>query len=174
MKADSAGVRRDGAQRRPVPKMMQADDMAMQIQTARFGQISVSPTDVFFFPRGLIGFENHRHWVLLADADNDALAWLQSTSDSKLALAVVSPRRFAPGYRVRVEPSDLSALQLDEVGQAYVLNIVAENNGKLTINLRAPLLINLERRMGRQVVTGDDQPLQWELASPSRHLKKSA
>jgi flagellar assembly factor FliW len=42
------------------------------------------------------------------------------------------------------------------------------------MNLRAPILINLDRRLGCQVVTTDDQPLQMELTKPTAQLRKSA
>ena len=146
----------------------------MHIRTARFGIVSVHPDDVFYFPYGLIGREDCRHWVLLADAGNEAIGWLQSTTDPDLAIAVISPRRFAPHYRVRVPQRELAAIELEEVGQAYVLNVVAKNNGQLTANLRAPLILNLDRKLGRQVVTGDEQPVQWELTPPPVELRKSA
>jgi flagellar assembly factor FliW len=146
----------------------------MQISTTRFGNIGMDKQDVIFFPKGLIGLEDIRHWVLLADAENEALGWLQSTADPEVALAVISPRRFIPHYRVRVGKRELAAVDLESLTQAYVLTIVSENRGRLTANLRAPLVFNLERRLGRQIVTSDDQPLQWELTVPRLKIRKSA
>jgi len=40
--------------------------------------------------------------------------------------------------------------------------------------LKAPVVINLERRLGRQVVANGDQPVQYELISQPAPLKKSA
>ena len=66
----------------------------MQISTTRFGTIAVDVDDLVHFPHGLIGFEESRHWVLLADPANTAVGWLQSADRPSTALAVVSPRRF--------------------------------------------------------------------------------
>ena len=82
-----------------------------------------------------------------------------------IALPVVSPRRFVSEYQVRLEPSDVDVLQLTSVDQAYVLGIVSRDEETLTLNLRAPLVINLDRRIGCQVVTVDPQPMQYELAT---------
>ncbi len=146
----------------------------MLITTSRFGSVPVKPEDVFSFPHGLIGLESCRQWVLLSDADNDAVGWLQSTNLPETALAVISPRRFLPDYEVRVNRGQLAPLELTGVDQAFVLVIVAKNAGLLTVNLKAPLIINLNRRVGRQIVTSDDQPVQFELTSPSLKLRKSA
>jgi flagellar assembly factor FliW len=89
-------------------------------------------------------------------------------------MPVVSPRRFVSDYQVRLEPSDVDVLQLTSVEQAYVLGIVSRDDETLTLNLRAPLVINLDRRIGCQVVTADAQPMQYELATLPVNLRRSA
>ncbi len=74
----------------------------MQVQTTRFGTVEMRAEDVLLFPNGLLGMEDCRQWVLLADAQNDALGWLQSLTRAEVALAVVSPRRYVPDYQLRV------------------------------------------------------------------------
>ncbi len=146
----------------------------MKIHTTRFASIEIEPDDILFFRNGLIGFEDCRHWVLLADSDNSSVAWLQSMQHSDVALPVVSPRRFVSGYQVRLEPTDVDMLQLSEVEQAFVLSVVSRNEESLTLNLRAPLVINLDRRIGSQVITVDPQPMQYELTALPTIMRRSA
>lgn len=146
----------------------------MKIHTTRFATIEIEPDDILFFRNGIIGFEDCRHWVLLADSDNSSVAWLQSMQHSDIALPVVSPRRFVNGYQVRLEPADVDILQLSEVEQAFVLSVVSRNEESLTLNLRAPLVINLDRRIGSQVITVDSQPMQYELAALPTTMRRSA
>src|SRR5580698_8792159 len=86
---------------------------AMDIQTTRFGAVTIEAEDILVFPTGLMGLEDCQHWVLLADAQNDALGWLQSTSRPEVALAVVTPRRFVPDYQVRIVRSELTPLAIE-------------------------------------------------------------
>jgi flagellar assembly factor FliW len=146
----------------------------MQIRTTRFGALDIETEDIIHFPTGLLGLEDCRHWVLLADAQNSALGWLQCTSRPEVALAVVSPRRFVPHYQFRVFRSELVPLELSDVRDAQVLTIVGKNERSITLNLKAPVVINLQRRLGRQVVANGDQPMQHELTSQPAPLKKSA
>lgn len=146
----------------------------MRIHTTRFGRIDVEPADVLNFSSGLPGLEDCRQWALLADAANDALGWLQSVARGDVALAVVSPRRFVPDYQVRIPRSELSPLALADVRQAQVVVVVGRNGTGLTLNLKAPIVINLENRTGRQVVASGDLPLQFELGQERPPLKKSA
>lgn len=146
----------------------------MQLETSRFGLVEFSPDDILLFPTGIAGFEDRRHWILLADGENDAVGWLQNLSRGELAVPVVSPRRFAAGYMVKITRDQLAALQLERTHEAYVLAIVSHSGRALTLNLKAPLIINLDRRLGGQVVTNDDQPLQMPLACEPVAQRKSA
>jgi flagellar assembly factor FliW len=146
----------------------------MRITTTRFGRIDVDAADIIRFPSGMPGLEDCREWALLADSTNDALGWLQSTSRADVALAVVSPRRFVPEYQVRIPRSELSPLALADMRQAQVVVVVGANGKGLTLNLKAPIVINLESRTGRQVVASGDLPLQYELSATRHPLKKSA
>ena len=146
----------------------------MQISTTRFGTVEIRAADIIHFPFGLLGFGGAMDWVLLADAENDSLGWLQSVTQSELALAVVSPRQFVPEYQVRIARSELTALELDDVAQAHVLVTVSAGDNGLTLNLKAPLVIHLERRLGRQVIATGEQPLQYALPGEPVQRRKAA
>jgi flagellar assembly factor FliW len=91
------------------------------------------------------------------------LGWLQSTSHPEVALAVVSPRRFVPGYQLRVPRGELGPELCDRLDEVQVLAIVSKNERGITLNLKAPLVIDVHRRLGRQVVASGNQPVQYEL-----------
>jgi flagellar assembly factor FliW len=149
-------------------------DKLMLIATTRFGSIDVKPDDIVTFPAGLIGYEACRRWVLLADAELDHVGWLQCITTPDVAMAVVSPRRFLPDYEVHVSRSQIAPLEIHGADQAFVLNILAMSEGRLTVNLRAPLIINLDRRVGRQIITSDEQPMQLEMSAALPKLRKAA
>jgi len=147
----------------------------MFIQSSRFGSVNVAPDDLILFREGLIGYNHLRHWVLLADQSHPAVAWLQSVANAQMALAVVSPRRFLTNYHVRVPRSQIAPLELDPQAPLFVLSVLSKNDGQLTLNLRAPLVLNLQRQLGKQVITSDDQPTQHPVAQlPVPHLRKIA
>lgn len=146
----------------------------MLLYTTRFGTLRIENDDIIRFPEGLLGLRDCQTWVLLADAENDTLGWLQSTLRPDIALAVVSPRCFVPTYQLRLTRSELAPLQLGEVTQAQVLAIVGKNDQAITLNLKAPLVINLAARTGRQVIASGDLPIQYELQATTAGLKKTA
>ena len=139
----------------------------MRIQTTRFGTLDIDSGDLIRFPSGLIGLETEHRWILLADPNNNSVGWLQSVAQPAAALAVVSPRRFVRDYRIRVGQDQLGILKLGPQDRIYALCVVNKDDGRITMNLRAPVLINLDQRLGCQVITTDQQPLQVELPTDS-------
>ena len=135
----------------------------MRINTQRFGTLLLNPNQLFLFPQGLIGMETLRQWALLPDPDNAAVAWLQSASRGDRAIGLISPRAFFTDYRVHVSRRDLAALHMRPGAEVYVMSTISGHVGNLTTNLRSPLLLNLDRRLGCQVITNDEQSIRRPL-----------
>jgi flagellar assembly factor FliW len=146
---------------------------AMEITTSRFGSLTVTDDDVLTFVDGLIGMEDCQRWALLADAQNAALGWLQSLDRPEVALAVVSPRRFVPEYRARVSRRDVEPLGVAADEDAQVLVIVNQVGDSLAVNLKAPLVVHVGTRLGRQIVAKDNHPVQHVL-SGTQLLRRTA
>ena len=135
----------------------------MRIDTQRFGTLQLKADQLFLFPQGLVGMETLRHWALLPDEQNPSVAWLQSASRGDRAVPLISPRAFFDDYRVHVTRRELASLHMQMGAELYVLTTVSGHVGRLTTNLRSPLLLNLSRRLGCQVITSDEQPIQRSL-----------
>jgi flagellar assembly factor FliW len=114
---------------------------------------------VIYFPTGLIGFENTRHWLILGDPGSPDVVWLQSTTQPQLALPLVSPRKFLPDYKVSLSQRQVSALQLRSTDRLFVLLVLSKTGKTLTANLRGPILVNLTGRLAIQTVVSDSLPL---------------
>ena len=146
----------------------------MEVKTTRFGNVEVADAALIRFPAGLPGLSDCTTWVLLADAHNEALGWLQSTQCEEVALAVVSPARFVPDYQLRVGRTELGESLCDRIDDLHVLAVVGKNERGITLNLKAPLVIDLEEGVGRQVIANGDLPVQYELVSSVPSLRQAA
>ena len=146
----------------------------MKINSLRFGVLDVATSDLIRFPNGLLGMESLREWALLFDLSCDVVAWMQSVGRSDIAFAVVSPRFFVPDYQIRLPGCELEPLKGSEGEPLTVLTLVGKSEDTITLNLKAPLLINAKRCLGRQVVAADELPIQYELGSNQPTIKKTA
>jgi flagellar assembly factor FliW len=146
----------------------------MDVITTRFGTLSVPLQDELFFERGLYGLEGCRRWVVLTDSQNPSLGWLQSLEQGHIAIGVVSPRRFVPDYQLRVDRIELVPIQLTDVSEVEVVVIASRQESGLTLNLRAPLVINVDKRLGCQVIAKDEYPVQYPLDMNNAKIRRSA
>ena len=131
----------------------------MQIQTTRFGPLDIDPDNTLTFPRGLVGFEQARRFVLLdactGPAEQPTFWWLQSLDRPELAFIVTDPSLFFPTYRVDLHPQQMIALGLGSVDDAQTFVIVNKRDEVLTANLQGPLVVNIHTRDASQLVLSD-------------------
>jgi len=146
----------------------------MDIHSSRFGTLTIDTEAILLFPDGVIGFAGQRHWVLLREGKSATFGWLQSISDPELAFAVVTPAAYVADYELRFHRDEVTSLPWSATDESLVLAIVGRNETRLTINLKAPILVNLDRCLGRQLLTCDDQPLQYALPNQHVSMRKSA
>jgi len=107
------------------------------------------------FPKGLLGFPDFQHYVLIEAGQDSYFWWLQSVSKPDLAFIVTDPTLFIPTYKVPVKAEQISQLNLNTVDDAQVLVIVNKRGDTLTGNLQGPLVINAKNRVGEQLVLSD-------------------
>jgi flagellar assembly factor FliW len=138
----------------------------MNISTARFGVITVKEDDIITFPEGIVGFFSFKRYCLYEREGDAPFKWLQSVEEPGLAFVVADPRIFIPDYEVQVTPADLAPLALKDVSGAQVLVIVAIDPNDPQgprVNLRAPVVIDMERKTAKQLILSDEYPLRYHL-----------
>lgn len=142
----------------------------MEVETTRFGRLSVAEEARVYFPEGLLGFGSYREYVLLpATTEGGPLYWLQSCQAPELAFAVCRAEAIVPGYRVKLPPEELAAVESAEPGEVGVFLIVHRDRGDLVANLRGPVIINPRKRLGKQVVINDARvPLRYRIRRRKR------
>lgn len=130
----------------------------MLIKTSRFGLVELKSEDVLTFNEGLLGFQDLRQFVLLDDPNDDIFAWLQSCELPSIAFPVLEPELFGHRYSVNLNRTDLEALQMKPDQTPAYLNIITipDDATEMTANVKAPIVINLEKRMARQCVLQDN------------------
>lgn len=130
-----------------------------QVATKAFGTIEINPMQIIRFPDGLYGFKESAEFALLDDAAGSPFKWLQSMADPTLAFVLIQPELFLKDeYDPRPTREDLEVLQLTAVGECLIFLIVTipENNPEnMTANLQGPLLINKEKKIGRQIISNN-------------------
>ncbi|KXG76337.1 flagellar assembly protein FliW [Thermotalea metallivorans] len=130
----------------------------MKLQTKHFGEIEIDEHTVIDFPEGIPGFENFKRYVILKNPDPDnPFHWLQCVDDTDLAFAIVNPFILKEDYDFAIPDSVIEKLNIESIEDIIILTIVVipEDIRKMTANLRAPLIINIHSRLGKQLILED-------------------
>jgi flagellar assembly factor FliW len=130
------------------------ESAAMTIATSRFGEVTFSEADVFEFPWGLPGFADQRRFLALSLAEQPNFVWLQSLDDPAIALPASDPWQIFDDYEPRLPAYATEALDIHGPEDFTILCIVVvtKDAEEMTMNLMAPIILNLKTRRGRQVM----------------------
>ncbi|GGF31290.1 flagellar assembly factor FliW [Halobacillus andaensis] len=129
----------------------------MNIHTKYFGVIDVNEEDFLHFEQGLPGFENYHSFVFLpVDEDGIYLA-LQSVDEAAVALIVTNPYLFYKDYAFDLDKKSLSDVEINKLEEVAVYSVITlkEPFANSTLNLQAPIVVNVEKKLGKQVILHD-------------------
>jgi len=114
------------------------------------------------FPDGIPAFEQEQRFLALRQPINEPLVFLQSLTNPNLCFATLPAPSACPGYQLSMAPEDLDALGLETGRQPAIgrdvlcLAILSlEENAPPTVNLLAPIVVNLRTLCGRQAIQTD-------------------
>lgn len=133
-------------------EMETSDTLTMDFP--RFGVCTFAQADVIEFPWGIPGFPNLRRWLALTTEESGSYVWLQCLDDVKTALPTIDPYFVFEDYSPKLPAYASAALEIESPSDFTILSVVVvtENAEEMTMNLFAPIVINLRTRRGRQVV----------------------
>lgn len=132
-------------------------DTEIKVET-RLGKQTIALDRVLRFPRGLIGYEDKRDFVLLQIREDVPFLVLQSLEDPSLGLMVADPYSFLENYSVSLSDAEQNMLSVDSPEQLSVLVTVSIPSGKpqdTSLNMLGPVIINHKARIGLQVPQSD-------------------
>lgn len=127
----------------------------MNLETTRFGNVEIDDDRVINFSSGLLGFSSYSKFVLLQPDEQGVFFWLQSTEAPDLAFVVTDPALWITDYQANIRKDQMEELGMNELGDAQVLVIVNKRDDSITSNLQGPLVINVQGRIGMQLVLAD-------------------
>lgn len=130
----------------------------MDISTTRFGSVSAENADLVHFPEGILGFSNLKSFILLDDPNDEIFAWLQSCEKPEVAFPILEPELFMDTQVFKLAKSDAEALGLKPEDKIRYFSIITipEDPTLMTANLKAPIVVNVTSRKGRQCVLQDN------------------
>jgi flagellar assembly factor FliW len=126
-----------------------------QIETKYFGSIEYREADVVQFPSGLPAFEDETHFLLIEPPVSAPIVFLQSVRTAGLCFLTLPILVVDPQYQMAISREDLQSLAIEPAGITSLAVIAVTENGAITANLLAPILINRRDGRGLQAIRVD-------------------
>ena len=120
------------------------------IKTPHFGELHVSKEQIFHFEHGMLGFEDLNRFVIVSAEESAPFQWLISIERPEIGFPLLSPwlidLNYAPGHGYDVDK------------QAFFVVITLEDErGKMTANMKAPVILDTESLIGIQIILPFDK-----------------
>lgn len=131
----------------------------MKIATRQLGELEVHNDGIIEFENGLPGFLKLRRWaVIKPNGQNQVFSYLQSIDDTDISFVLMDAAEVIPDYNPLVDSEFLNDLGNFKDDGLLVYNIanIPENIKEMTVNLKAPVVINMNTQKGKQVIANNE------------------
>ena len=125
----------------------------MNIDSPRFGSLTIEPSRIIEFPAGLAGFEHCKRFSLFhPEGENPRYFILQSLDDAAVAFNIADPALFGFSFDIQLSDAETALIGMTDPAQVAIVVILTQEAADQPVraNLKAPLVINLESRRGLQ------------------------
>ncbi len=125
----------------------------------KLGKIFYGEEEVMIFPRGIPGFETLHRFVIYRSKETEPIKWLVSVEDKECVLPMIEPFLVRIDYKADISEGDILDLKLTKESKVeiYCVLVIPEEPEQTTINLVAPIVINLDEKLGKQVILTTDE-----------------
>jgi len=127
----------------------------LHVRSRRFGSFDIAAGAVVDVPQGLVGFPQLKRYVVLDHRPGSPFKWLLAVDDPELAFAVANPCELVAGYD---PPLELAARLLETDAREVALLVIVTippDPTLMTVNLMAPVVVDLRTQRARQIVLDD-------------------
>ena len=148
----------------------------MTTKTRLFGTITIEDEKLITFPEGIVGFPFLKQFALIHDAENEnaPIMWLQSMDEPTFAMPVIEPQLVTDSYNPTVDDTYLEPLGELAEDQIYslVTITVPPQIENMSVNLKAPIVINMANNKAVQIIVEDDYKVKHPIYETLRKRKE--
>lgn len=141
----------------PSPAVEESTADQTLVIESRFGTLTIHPHASLLFPQGLLGFADFRDFALaeLPNGKHPQFKALQCLTDANLAFLVAPLANDSPA----IDPADVEeacqtlSIAREDLVIVLIVTVRRDDDGAhVSVNLRAPVLIDTRQRVARQYV----------------------
>lgn len=129
------------------------------LETKRWGRLEIEEDEIISFKSGIPGFEHLQKYAIFDSDEMAPFKWMISMDDPDVSFVIITPQLLCPDFQPKLFVTDLADLDVDSDDELILFAIITLTPNPLdsTANLQGPLLINKNKKTGKQIVVTDDQ-----------------
>ncbi len=137
----------------------------LKINSPKLGPIEYKEDDLITLSSPLLGFPELNDFLLISNDTSYPFLWFQSVEDPNTCFILVEAGTFFKDYKPVINKRESKVLAISDMKEVkiFCIVVVPENPKMSTANLRAPLVINFEKKLAKQIILDDDT---WKIKTP--------
>ena len=131
------------------------EENIVTINSVKFGELNVEKKNIFDFVSPIIGFNDLTKYTIVDYKPDSPFKWLQSMEDMELAFPVTLCSFFGIDYQFDIPDEEADKLGIENADDVFVCNIAnipSSNPHGATINMLAPIVVNLQNKKAMQII----------------------
>lgn len=143
----------------------------MKVLTRDFGEVEITENDIIRFEQKIFGFEDYSDFIILFDDDfNGEYAWLQSVQDPKVCFIIANSILATGDYSPDCQKEAEKIIGSGDYEYWFIM-VVNENVKDSTVNLKSPVVININNRKAMQTILEKDYPIRYQIFNAGKEQK---
>jgi len=121
----------------------------------RIGELEIDEKSIIHFEEGIPGFDKFKNYVIVERKESEPIKWLVCIDEPEVILPVINPWLVRIDYDVKIDEGTIEMLNIESQKDVLVLCVlvIPKNNPQdMTINLLAPIIINIKNNRARQII----------------------
>jgi flagellar assembly factor FliW len=129
------------------------------VENPQLGTVTIDSGKIAYFPEGLIGFEELTQFAIIDLEEFEPFQWLMSMDDPEIIFPIISPILVIDDYTPVITRADAYNLGefADEDLLLYAIVTIRPEIGRVTANLKGPIIINQKLKLAQQIILSDDR-----------------
>ena len=126
-----------------------------KFNTDKFGTLEIDESEIVHFKTGIPAFEEEHEFVILPYEEDSPYYFLQSLKSPELAFVLTVPFIFFPEYTIEIDDDTVDKLEIKNQDSVEIYTLLTIPNGSvryMTANLLAPIVINNENMLAKQII----------------------
>lgn len=129
------------------------------IVSGKLGEIKYTEADIITLSSPVLGFPDLSDFLLISNDKSYPFLWFQSVQDKNICFILVEPELFIQDYQPKLNKRELKILGAEDETKIklFCIVVVPDQPKNATMNMRAPLVVNVEKKLAKQVILEDDK-----------------